>query len=82
MRNICYGLLVALFGFTTPALSQTDASLAEVIQVGQARQARGENLVQNISHINEHYGNLVTYMRLKGMVPPSTERAAAASGSR
>lgn len=59
--------------------AQTDASLAEVITVGKAQQPRGENLVQNISHINEHYGNLVTYMRLKGMVPPSTERAAAAT---
>lgn len=31
-------------------------------------------LVTVVSHTNEHYGNLVTYMRLKGMVPPSTER--------
>ncbi|MFB3854480.1 MAG: DinB family protein [Vicinamibacterales bacterium] len=31
-------------------------------------------LVSVVSHTNEHYGNLVTYMRLKGMVPPSTER--------
>ena len=27
----------------------------------------------NNSHLNEHYGNLVTYMRLKGIVPPSSE---------
>ena len=27
----------------------------------------------NIAHDNEHYGNLVTYMRLKGIVPPSSE---------
>lgn len=27
----------------------------------------------NISHNNEHYGNLVTYMRLKNIVPPSSE---------
>lgn len=59
--------------------AQTDASLTEVITVGKAQQPRGENLVQNISHINEHYGNLVTYMRLKGMVSPSTERASAAA---
>lgn len=31
-------------------------------------------LITVISHTNEHYGNLVTYMRLKGMVPPSTAR--------
>lgn len=29
-------------------------------------------LMYNTSHINEHYGNLVTYMRLNNMVPPST----------
>jgi uncharacterized damage-inducible protein DinB len=33
-------------------------------------------LIENIAHDNEHYGNLVTYMRLKGLVPPSTERRA------
>lgn len=27
----------------------------------------------NVGHCNEHYGNLVTYMRLKGIVPPSSE---------
>jgi uncharacterized damage-inducible protein DinB len=26
----------------------------------------------NVAHDFEHYGNIVTYMRLKGMVPPST----------
>ena len=28
----------------------------------------------NSAHNNEHYGNIVTYMRLKGLVPPSSER--------
>jgi uncharacterized damage-inducible protein DinB len=28
------------------------------------------------NHAWEHYGNLVTYMRLKGIVPPSSERTA------
>jgi hypothetical protein len=32
-------------------------------------------LAFNNSHCNEHYGNLVTYLRLKGIVPPSSERA-------
>jgi len=29
-------------------------------------------LMYNTSHINEHYGNFVTYMRLNNLVPPST----------
>jgi uncharacterized damage-inducible protein DinB len=27
----------------------------------------------NVAHNNEHYGNIVTYMRIKGLVPPSSE---------
>ena len=57
--------------------AQTDASLSELITLGQNQQPRGQLLIQNVSHSNEHYGNLVTYMRLKGLVPPSTERATA-----
>jgi hypothetical protein len=29
-------------------------------------------LAFNNAHNFEHYGNLLTYMRLNGMVPPST----------
>ena len=57
--------------------AQTDGSLAEMVTMGQNQQPRGQILIQNLSHSNEHYGNLVTYMRLKGLVPPSTERATA-----
>lgn len=37
-------------------------------------------LLANLTHDWEHYGNLVTYLRLKGLVPPSTERAQAGRG--
>ena len=33
-----------------------------------------KGLVGNVAHSNEHYGNIVTYLRMKGLVPPSTER--------
>ena len=33
---------------------------------------RAGALLGNIGHLNEHYGNLVTYMRMKGVVPPSS----------
>jgi uncharacterized damage-inducible protein DinB len=36
--------------------------------------SRGSVLVFNTAHNNEHYGNIVVYMRLKGLVPPSTAR--------
>lgn len=35
---------------------------------------RVQPLFNNLSHNTEHYGNLVTYFRMKGMVPPSTKR--------
>jgi len=55
--------------------TRTDATNAlELVQVGKGDALRGMMLVDNVSHDNEHYGNLVTYMRLKGHVPPSTAR--------
>ena len=41
---------------------------------GDRDSARGALLVFNTAHNNEHYGNLIVYMRLKGHVPPSTAR--------
>jgi hypothetical protein len=29
-------------------------------------------LIQNFGHANLHYGNMVTYMRMLGLVPPSS----------
>ena len=33
---------------------------------------RAAALMGNTNHFNEHYGNLVTYMRINGLVPPSS----------
>ena len=55
--------------------SLTDAKAMEMVKVGQNEIPRAARLISNIAHDNEHYGNLVTYMRIKGYVPPSTERA-------
>jgi uncharacterized damage-inducible protein DinB len=54
----------------------TDASGMETITLGlapgrQIQVPRMARLVQNYGHNNEHYGNLVTYMRIKSIVPPS-----------
>jgi uncharacterized damage-inducible protein DinB len=29
-------------------------------------------LIANFGHVNLHYGNITTYMRMLGLVPPST----------
>ena len=49
----------------------TEANMAERAAPTSARSKIGA-LIYNTSHTNEHYGNIVTYMRLNGMVPPST----------
>jgi uncharacterized damage-inducible protein DinB len=41
---------------------------------------RGLVLMFNTTHNNEHYGNIVVYLRLKGKVPPSTARSQAPRG--
>ena len=33
---------------------------------------RAASLIGNIGHFNEHYGNIVTYLRINGLVPPSS----------
>jgi len=55
--------------------AQTDASLAEMITQGQNQAPRGQALIGVVSHNMNEYGQMVILMRLKGIVPPSTERA-------
>jgi hypothetical protein len=49
----------------------TEANMAERSGPTGARSKIGL-LMYNTSHTNEHYGNIVTYMRLNNMVPPSS----------
>jgi len=49
----------------------TDANMAERNGPNGRRSKLGA-LIYNTSHTNEHYGNIVTYMRLNNMVPPSS----------
>jgi len=52
----------------------TDAQAAEIVKFFGNDQAKVTVLSFNTVHNNEHYGNLVTYLRMKGLVPPSSER--------
>jgi uncharacterized damage-inducible protein DinB len=56
--------------------SMTDARGAEMIKLfGRYNVARLTVFSLNTAHTDEHYGNMVTYMRLKGLVPPTSESA-------
>ena len=54
----------------------TDATAVELVPLpfGAGQGIRALPLMSNTTHLNGHYGNLVTYFRLRGMVPPSTRR--------
>ncbi|MEO6983054.1 MAG: DinB family protein [Edaphobacter sp.] len=54
--------------------SITDANALEMLEVGKAKRSRAGVLWGNVSHDNEQYATLALYMRLKGLVPPSSEK--------
>lgn len=57
--------------------SMTDAKGSEMVKLFNFNLARITLFSLNTAHTDEHYGNMVTYMRLKGIVPPTSESAPA-----
>jgi uncharacterized damage-inducible protein DinB len=53
----------------------TETSFAELVPMGQDKVAKGLVPFALISHADEVYGSMAVYLRLKGIVPPSTEKA-------
>lgn len=51
----------------------TDANAMETVSAGRAQTARIAALYGVVVHANEVYGAMGVYMRLKGIVPPSSE---------
>ena len=64
-----------VYAATTDAAFIQPMQIANVVGTGSTNTVRGAVLMYNVTHNNEHYGNLAVYMRLKGHVPPSTARA-------
>ncbi len=63
------------FAFCDPVFaSLTDETATQFIKQGQNEVMRSVVLANTVVHDNEMYGTAAVYMRLKGMVPPSTER--------
>lgn len=54
--------------------SLTDARGATMMKFGRGERTVSGILNFNVSHDFEHYGNLITYLRIKGLVPPSSEK--------
>jgi uncharacterized damage-inducible protein DinB len=54
----------------------TDRTAGEAIEApfGGGKSPRASALMGNTGHLQEHYGNLVTYLRMNGLVPPSSRQ--------
>jgi uncharacterized damage-inducible protein DinB len=66
--NYCDGAYATLTDANSMDLVQgtrDDGTKAPVLRISR--------FFSNVAHNNEHYGNLVTYMRIKSIVPPSSE---------
>jgi uncharacterized damage-inducible protein DinB len=55
------------------AFAQPDAEAAKPLKMFGMETTRFAAIGLALGHDWEHYGNLVTYMRIRGLVPPSSE---------
>lgn len=60
----------------------SEAMMKETYKAGERQQPKAGMVILNTQHGMEHYGNLVIYLRMKGIVPPTTERAQQQQGPR
>ena len=51
----------------------SDANMNDSVQTFRGATPRMAALAQNVEHDNECYGTMAVYLRLKGVVPPSSE---------
>jgi uncharacterized damage-inducible protein DinB len=66
--------LRASFTYCDAAYDMKDAqALGAITTPNWPKESPLSVLILNIAHDNEHYGNVVTYLRLRGMVPPSSQ---------
>jgi len=65
--------LKAALAFCDEAYKLPDARLGDPVELFGMKNTKLWAITLNLQHNGEHYGNLVTYMRIKGMVPPSSQ---------
>ena len=66
--------LKASTAFCEKAYAQSGVNAAAMTDLYGDKVPRYNALALNAVHNGEHYGNIITYMRMKGMVPPSSQR--------
>ncbi len=68
-------ILADSFAYCDPVFaSLTDDSALQFVKQGANEETRAAVLANLIRHDNEEYGVISVYIRLKNLVPPSTER--------
>jgi uncharacterized damage-inducible protein DinB len=73
-RRVLTEGLQGSFKYCDRAYALSDAQVTKWQPIkGFGERAPLSILILNIGHNNEHYGNIVTYMRMKGLVPPSSQ---------
>ena len=61
------------FTYCDPAYLMPDARATQEVTFFGQKGSRLWVLTFNYGHDSEHYGNIVTYLRMKGLVPPSSQ---------
>jgi uncharacterized damage-inducible protein DinB len=68
-------LLAALrrsFEYCDPFYRMSDGRALEAVEFFRQKGTRLWVLIYNVTHDSEHYGNIVTYLRMRGVTPPSS----------
>jgi len=74
-KAVLIALLKESATFCNPHVTaMTDEGMLQLVKVGPVEGARGGMLVGLSVHGNEVYGTIAVYLRLKGIVPPTTAR--------
>lgn len=60
--------------YCSKAYAQSDMALQADASLFGMEMTRFGALVLNATHNGEHYGNLITYLRMQGIVPPSSRQ--------
>jgi hypothetical protein len=80
-KVVLIALLKESTAFCNPLVNaMTDESMVQLMKVGPNEGARGLALIGLSVHGNEVYGTIAVYLRLKGIVPPTTARQKPARG--
>jgi uncharacterized damage-inducible protein DinB len=60
------------FEYCDPFYRMNDTRALEPIEFFRQKGTRLWVLIYNVTHDSEHYGNIVTYLRMRGITPPSS----------